>query len=68
MCGFAGFAPVVLASTGGGSEGFVGREVFGNIPFALEALFYVASAVFVGLASYLFGLRLRNWARGAIRR
>ena len=64
MCGFAGFAPVVFASTGGGSEGFVGREVFGNIPFALEALFYAASAVFVGLASYLFGLRLRNWARG----
>ncbi len=43
---------------------FIGREVFGNIPFALEMVFYGASVVFVALAGYLFGLRFRNWTRG----
>jgi Fe-S oxidoreductase/nitrate reductase gamma subunit len=41
-----------------------GRVVFENIPFALEALFYGTAAVFVALTAYLFGLRVRNWARG----
>lgn len=43
----------------------VGRLVFGNVPEALKALFYAATAVFLGLAAYLFALRARNWARGA---
>ena len=42
----------------------IGRLVFGNIPDALVAIFYVAAAAFVGLAAYLFALRARNWARG----
>ncbi len=43
----------------------VGRLVFGNIPDALVALFYVSAAAFVGLTAYLFAIRARNWARGA---
>src|SRR3989304_6717637 len=43
----------------------IGRVVFGNIPAALVALFYMASAVFVGVFAYLFALRARNWDRGA---
>ena len=44
--------------------GEVGREVFGNIPTALEAAFYVSVAAFLWLAFYLFSLRARNWSRG----
>ncbi len=44
----------------------VGREVFGNISPALQALFYVAMAVFLALALYLFSLRARNWERGGV--
>jgi Fe-S oxidoreductase/nitrate reductase gamma subunit len=43
----------------------VGREVFGNIPGALKAMFYVGVAAFVFVAFYLFSLRARNWERGA---
>ena len=43
----------------------VGRLVFGNIPDALVAMFYVSSAVFVGLMAYLFAVRAVNWARGS---
>ena len=42
----------------------VGREVFGNIPGAIVALFYVTMAVFLGFTVYLFALRARNWERG----
>jgi Fe-S oxidoreductase/nitrate reductase gamma subunit len=43
----------------------VGREVFVNIPKAVEALFYVGVSSFLALALYLFSLRARNWERGA---
>ena len=43
----------------------VGRVVFGNVPDALVALFYLASLAFVGLFAYLFAVRVRNWARGS---
>jgi Fe-S oxidoreductase/nitrate reductase gamma subunit len=43
----------------------VGRLVFGNVPEALKAMFYVATAAFVGLAAYLFAIRAKNWSRGA---
>ena len=43
----------------------VGREVFGNIPAPVVAMFYVTVAVFLGLTVYLFALRARNWERGA---
>ncbi len=42
----------------------VGRVVFGNVPFALVAVFYVVTSVAIGLCFYLFALRARNWARG----
>ena len=42
----------------------VGREVFGNIPGPIVALFYVTVAVFLSLTVYLFALRARNWERG----
>jgi Fe-S oxidoreductase/nitrate reductase gamma subunit len=43
----------------------VGREVFGNIPGPLVAVFYVSVTVFVGLFAYLLAVRVRNWDRGA---
>jgi len=43
----------------------VGRLIFGNIPDALIALFYISAAAFLGLAAYLFAIRARNWSRGA---
>lgn len=42
----------------------VGREVFGNISPALQAIFYVGIAAFLPLTFYLFSLRARNWERG----
>ncbi len=43
----------------------IGREVFGNIPGAAVALFYVTVAVFLFLMFYLFAQRARNWERGS---
>ncbi|MEX1004598.1 MAG: heterodisulfide reductase-related iron-sulfur binding cluster [Acidimicrobiia bacterium] len=43
----------------------VGRVVFGNIPGALKATFYVATALGLAVCFYLFSLRARNWERGA---
>ncbi len=42
----------------------VGREVFGNIPGAIVAVFYMASTAFVFLLFYFLSLRARNWERG----
>lgn len=42
----------------------VGREVFGNIPEALEAVFYVSISLGLGVCFYLFSLRAKNWSRG----
>jgi Fe-S oxidoreductase/nitrate reductase gamma subunit len=42
----------------------IGREVFGNVPSAVVALFYVTVAVFLGVSVYLLALRARNWERG----
>jgi Fe-S oxidoreductase len=42
----------------------VGRRVFGNIPDWWQAVFYTASATFVGLSLYLFSLRARSWQQG----
>ena len=43
----------------------VGREVFGNVPLPLQALFYVGVSSFLALTFYLFSLRAENWQRGA---
>lgn len=42
----------------------VGREVFGNIPDLVVAVFYVVVATFLGLSIGLFAQRARNWERG----
>lgn len=42
----------------------VGRVVFGNIPGALKATFYVVTALALAVCFYLFSLRARNWERG----
>ncbi len=43
----------------------VGREVFGNIPVPIQALFYVGVSAFLALTLYLFALRAQNWQRGS---
>ncbi len=43
----------------------VGRRVFGNIPGAVVALFYVTVSAFLFLTFYLFAQRAKNWQRGA---
>jgi Fe-S oxidoreductase/nitrate reductase gamma subunit len=42
----------------------VSREVFGNIPELVVALFYVSVATFLALSVGLFAVRARNWERG----
>ena len=42
----------------------IGRVVFGNIPKAVVALFYVGAGLTLALAAFLFFLRGRNWERG----
>ncbi len=49
----------------GHAESEISREVFVNIPSALQAVFYVAVAGFIVVTMYLFSLRARNWQRGA---
>jgi ferredoxin/nitrate reductase gamma subunit len=39
--------------------------VFGNVPEALVAIFYMSSAVFLGAFAWFFAVRAKNWARGA---
>ena len=46
----------------------VGRVVFGNVPQALVAIFYMSSAAFLGAFAWFFAVRARNWARGATER
>jgi Fe-S oxidoreductase len=43
----------------------VGREIFGNVPGAVVALFYLTVSGFIYLTLYLFSLRAKNWQRGA---
>jgi Fe-S oxidoreductase/nitrate reductase gamma subunit len=42
----------------------VQREVFRNIPYALQTLFYTVLSVLFLAVGYLFALRVRNWSRG----
>src|SRR5665811_2029435 len=57
-----------LSTLPGHVEPAVGRVIFGNIPDALVALFYVGVGVFLALSIYLFSLRARNWERGVFER
>ncbi|HET9203983.1 MAG TPA: heterodisulfide reductase-related iron-sulfur binding cluster [Acidimicrobiia bacterium] len=43
----------------------VGREVFGNIPAALQVVFYVGVAGFLWLMLHLFARRARGWSLGS---
>ncbi|GMQ92839.1 MAG: heterodisulfide reductase-related iron-sulfur binding cluster [Acidimicrobiia bacterium] len=43
----------------------VGREVFGNIPALVVAVFYILVAAFLGISIGLFAMRARNWERGS---
>jgi len=43
----------------------VGREVFGNIPSLVIAMFYILVATFLGVSLGLFAMRAKNWERGA---
>ena len=43
----------------------IGRVVFGNIPDAIVAGFYITVTLFIGYAVYLFAIRVKNWDRGA---
>jgi Fe-S oxidoreductase/nitrate reductase gamma subunit len=43
----------------------IGREVFGNIPVALQVVFYIGVAGFVWLMLHLFARRARAWALGS---
>lgn len=40
------------------------REVFGDIPGAIQFAFYVATAVLLVWAGWMLSLRVRNWQRG----
>ncbi len=42
----------------------VGREVFGNIPPLVVAMFYITTATFLGISVGLFAMRAKNWERG----
>ncbi len=42
----------------------IGRVIFGNIPKAVVALFYIGAGLALGVAAYLFYQRGRNWERG----
>ncbi len=47
------------------SDDPVTREVFGNIPSVVVALFYILVATFVAVSIGLFANRVKNWERGA---
>ncbi|MDJ0960671.1 MAG: heterodisulfide reductase-related iron-sulfur binding cluster [Acidimicrobiia bacterium] len=54
-----------LASLSDKPDFEIGRQVFGNIPSVLKAIFYMTTAVFLGLSAYLFAQRAKNWERGS---
>ena len=54
-----------LLGTLPGEAGFeVGREVFGNVPGFVQAVFYVAAAALIWLSFHLFALRAESWQQG----
>ncbi len=53
-----------LGTLPGHVEFDVGREIFGNIPAAVVAMFYIGIGAFLATSLYLFSLRARNWERG----
>lgn len=54
----------IIGSFPGEPEAEVHREVFGNIPDVVVALFYVTVAAFLAVSVALFAQRATNWERG----
>lgn len=54
-----------LGSLQGHTDAEIAREVFGNIPAIVVALFYVLVSTFLAIALGMFAMRARNWERGA---
>lgn len=54
-----------LGSLPGHADVEVGREVFGNIPDLVVALFYILVSAFLAISIGMFAVRARNWERGA---
>jgi Fe-S oxidoreductase len=54
----------ILGSVVDHPEFSVGRQVFGNIPGWLVAVFYVTTAAFLWLGFHLFSLRAGSWGQG----
>ncbi len=54
-----------LGTFPGHSDSEVSREVFGNIPGLVVAIFYIVVAAFIGISFALFAMRAANWERGA---
>jgi Fe-S oxidoreductase/nitrate reductase gamma subunit len=64
---FSAIATVALGVAGtipAEHEAEVGRVVFGNIPEAVQVLFYVTIAGFIWLAFHLFARRAASWSLG----
>jgi Fe-S oxidoreductase/nitrate reductase gamma subunit len=58
---YSGIAPAVLAWH---DDSAVTREVFGNVPSAVKATFYVVLAVTFVIVGWLVSERVRNYERG----
>jgi Fe-S oxidoreductase/nitrate reductase gamma subunit len=57
-----------LSGLNGGQDFDVGRKVFGNIPSALKAVFYVSMAGFTFVMFWLFAQRAQSWQQGSAER
>jgi Fe-S oxidoreductase/nitrate reductase gamma subunit len=55
---------VLGATMGFEEESPVHREVFGDVPAALEVAFYTVIPVLILAGAWAFSLRVRNWQRG----
>ena len=54
----------VLGSLSASVDFEVGRKIFGNIPGAVKASFYVGIAAFLWLSLHLLAVRAKSWSQG----
>ena len=64
LAGAFGLSGVVSTITQQHDDSPISREVFGNIPSAVKALFYVAVAIAAVVVGKLASDRVKNWERG----
>ncbi len=68
ILGAAGAVGTLLLGIGGALQEHpvfeIGREVFGNIPYSIEVVFYVSVATFIWLMFHLFARRAVSWEQG----